>query len=373
MEKETKVCSFCVMDNKSDPSITFNDKGECNYCIDTRQRKDNEYFPNENDKNKLGMIIQDIKENTKNDKYNCMVGISGGVDSSYVLYLGYKYSLRMLVVHIDDDLDTDIAKENIQKLCKATKVDLISIKPDKEEYADLILSFLKAGLPNLAMPQDNILHKELFKIQKKYNIKYCLSGANFALESILERSDFINSNDGYHIKKIHEKFGEVPVKKIELTSIFREYIINKFFSNVKVIKPLNYINYNLKDVLEELKGFCDYTYYGGKHYENVLTRFLQCYYLPKKFNKDKRKSHFSSMIVSGQMTREEAIEKLKENPYINQEIFKSDIETLSKYFRITSQELEKYINSEAHQHKDYKVSYLNYLGGIARKFRKFFD
>lgn len=372
-EKEIKICSFCVMDNKSDSSITFNEKGECNYCLDTRERKDKEYFPNEEGRKKLEMIIQEIKENTKNDKYNCLVGISGGVDSSYVLYLGYKYSLRMLVVHIDDDLDTDVAKENIEKLCKAANVDLISIRPDKEEYADIILSFLKAGLPNLAMPQDNILHKELFKIQKKYNIKYSLSGANFSLESILERGDFVNSNDGYHIKKIHKEFGKIPMKKIELTSIFREYIINKFFNNIKVIRPLNYIDYNLKNVLEELKEFCGYQYYGGKHYENVLTRFLQCYYLPKKFYKDKRKSHFSSMIVSGQMTREEALEKLKEDPYINQEIFKSDIEILSKYFKITSQELMEYIKSEAHQHREYKISYFNYLGNIARKYRKFLE
>ena len=372
-EKEIKICSFCVMDNKSDSSITFNEKGECNYCLDTRERKDKEYFPNEEGKKKLEMIIQEIKENTKNDKYNCLVGISGGVDSSYVLYLGYKYSLRMLVVHIDDDLDTDIAKENIEKLCKAANVDLISIRPDKEEYADIILSFLKAGLPNLAMPQDNILNKELFKIKKKYNIKYSLSGANFSLESILERGDFVNSNDGYHIKKIHKEFGKIPMRKTELTSIFREYIINKFFNNIKVIRPLNYIDYNLKNVLEELKEFCGYQYYGGKHYENVLTRFLQCYYLPKKFNKDKRKSHFSSMIVSGQMTREEALEKLKEDPYINQEIFKSDIEILSKYFKITSQELMEYIKSEAHQHREYKISYFNYLGNIARKYRKFLE
>lgn len=131
-EKEIKICSFCVMDNKSDSSITFNEKGECNYCLDTRERKDKEYFPNEEGKKKLEMIIQEIKENTKNDKYNCLVGISGGVDSSYVLYLGYKYSLRMLVVHIDDDLDTDVAKENIEKLCKAANVDLISIRPDRK-------------------------------------------------------------------------------------------------------------------------------------------------------------------------------------------------------------------------------------------------
>ncbi|KDE67579.1 hypothetical protein FUSO6_10310, partial [Fusobacterium necrophorum DAB] len=211
MKKKLKRCNFCVMDNESDPTIFFNDKGECNYCLDTRERKISEYFPNEEGKKKLEKTIQDIKNETKNEKYNCIVGISGGVDSSYILYLGHKYSLKMLAVHIDDGLDTDVAKENIRKLCRAAEVDLVTIEPKKEEFVDLTLSFIKAGVPNLAMPQDNILHNELLKIQKKYHIKYSLSGANFAMESILERSDFVNANDGYHIRKIHEKFGTIPI------------------------------------------------------------------------------------------------------------------------------------------------------------------
>lgn len=366
-----KKCSYCVMDNESDDSITFNEEGRCNYCLEAEKRKKTEYFPNEVGEKKLEEIIYKIKEETKDLKYNCIVGISGGIDSSYVLYLGYKYSLKMLAVHIDDGLDTEISKANIKKLCEKTKVDLITIKPDKAEYADLTLSFLKASVPNLAMPQDNILFKELQEIVKKYKIKYSLSGLNFSLESILERSDKINSADGYHILSIHKKYGSIPLRKIKLNSIFNAYIVKNFLSKTIIIKPLNYIDYNLERALKELKDFCDFTYYGRKHHENILTRFLQCYYLPVKFNKDKRKSHLSSMIVSEQLTRKQALEILKENPYISNELFESDLKALCQYFNISKEELFKYINQPAKSHRDYPISIFNYFASIARKFRKY--
>lgn len=366
-----QICSYCVMDNVSDSTIRFNEFGQCNYCRDTIERLPREYFPNETGKRMLEEIVVKMKEETKNDKYNCMVGVSGGIDSSYLLYLGYKYDLRMLAVHIDDGLDTVIAKENIEKLCNKTNTKLIVVQPDIDEYKDLLLSFFKASVPNLALPQDNILQRALADTAKEYSIKYALSGANFSLECILERGEGVNLNDKVHILDIHKKFGERQIKSIKFRSLMQAYLGDKYFRKVKSIKPLNFIDYNLERALKELESFCGFVYYGGKHYESVLTRFLQCYYLPIKYNKDKRKSHFSSMIVSGQLSRKEALKRLRTNPYLTEDLFYKDFQFLATYFGLSTDELMRIIDQEPKQHSDYRQSILNNLAPLARKFRRF--
>ena len=180
-------------------------------------------------------------------------------------------------------LDSEIATDNIKKLCEKTGSRLITICPKEDEYADLILAFLKAGVSNLAMPQDNILFRALDDVAKENNIKYSLSGVNFAMESILARFEEGNACDKKHILKIHEQFGEKEIIELQFQSLWRRYVGNKYFSKVDIVKPLNYIDYNFKTVLEKLHEFCDYVYYDGKHYESILTRFLQCYYLPVKY------------------------------------------------------------------------------------------
>lgn len=368
---EYQRCTRCVMDNASDASIVFDEQGHCKYCSDVLKRKFSEYFPNQEGKKKLDEIIEKIKNEGKGKKYDCLVGVSGGVDSSYVIYIGHLYRLRMLAVHIDDGLDSEIAKKNIANLCTVAGVELINVSPDKEQYADLLLSFIKASVPNLAMPQDNILFKELFGIIRKYNIKYSLNGANFAHESILERFDEVNANDKRHIKSIHEKFGTKPISKLKLQSLFESYIFRRYLSPVTSIYPLNYIEYNLEKALADLKVFSDYQYYGGKHYESILTRFLQCYYLPVKYGFDKRKSHFSSLIVSGQMSRDEAIQKLEQSPYISEDLLEYDKNVLAEFVDQTRDEFDRLIALPPKLHVDYPYSLWNKLAPLARKFRKY--
>lgn len=371
MMKEYQRCTRCIMDNKSDDSIVFDVNGYCNYCSEALNRMPKEYFPDEFGKKELEKIFDNIRIDGKGKKFDCFVGISGGVDSSYVAYLGYVHGLRMLAVHIDDGMNTETAQRNITNLCKKTNIELVLIKPDIKEYADLTLSFFKASVPNLAMPQDNILMKALFDIQKKYKLKYSLNGANFSLESILERSTGINPCDKKHILAIHKQFGKNPISKIKFQTLPERYILGRYFYNYRKILPLNYINYNLEKALIELKDFSGYEYYGGKHYENILTRFLQCYYLPTKFGFDKRKSHYSSMIVSGQMERKEAIKKLESSPYISDTLLQSDMNFLADYFNISRQEFNSIIISPPCKHSDYSMSSLNKLAGIARKFRHY--
>ena len=364
-------CTRCVMDNASDTTIKFDDQGHCNYCNDVLARRNQEYFPNEVGKKKLDALMAKLKEEGKGKKYDCIVGVSGGLDSSYVIYLGYQYGLRMLAVHIDDGLDTEIAKQNIKNLCDKAKVELINICPDKEQYADLMLSFFKASVPNLAMSQDNLLIQALHDITKKYGIEYSLSGANFAHESILERSTGINAMDKTHLIAIHKRFGTKPIDKLKVGNLWSAYIGWRYFSKVTNFYPLNYIDYNKERVLAELKEFSDYNYYGGKHYESILCRFLQCYYLPTKYNFDKRKSHFSSLVVDGQMTRDAAIEELKKPAYLSKELQEQDMEFLAEYFGITREEFDRIIALPAKQHSDYPMSWLEKFEGIARKFRKY--
>ena len=365
-----KRCTRCVMDNVSDTTIIFDEQGHCNYCNDVLSRRDSEYFPNEEGKKKLDAMMAKLKEEGKGKKYDCIVGVSGGLDSSYVIYLGYKYGLRMLAVHIDDGLDTEISQQNVKKLCEKAGVELIYIRPDKEQYADLTLSFMKAAVPNFAIPQDNILLRSLHDITTKYGIKYSLSGANFAHESILERSGGVNARDDKHIKAIHKLYGTKPIDKLKFCSLWSFYINYKYFSPVTSLRPLDYIDYNKKAVLSELKEFSDYNYYGGKHYESILTRFLQCYYLPTKYGFDKRKSHFSSLIVDGQMTRDEALKELEKPAYISDELKEQDMNYLANYFGISRKEFDEIIALPPKQHKDYPMSWLEKVGPLARKFRK---
>lgn len=372
MAKDYKICSRCVMDNTIDTSITFNLQGQCNYCTDVLNRMKLEYFPNDIGRSKLNSVIDKIKKESVGNQYDCIIGISGGVDSSYVLYLAYQYNLRVLAVHIDDGLDTEIAMKNIHNLCEKANAELLIVKPDKKQYKDLLLSFFKASVPNLAMPQDNILIASLFDTIKQNQTKYILVGDNFSMESILERPSGINNAyDKKHIFALQKLFGTQPIDKLKILSLFEFYILRRYFQNIVKVVPLNYMDYNLQKALDELKAFSGYTYYGGKHYESILTRFLQCYYLPVKYGFDKRKSHFSSMIISGQMTREEALMRMKQPLYPNVELMQSDFEFIADYLNISRSEFDSILSLPPKQHNDYPISFFNQFAGLARVFRRY--
>ncbi|MCI8557251.1 MAG: N-acetyl sugar amidotransferase [Lachnospiraceae bacterium] len=363
-------CKRCIMDNASDGSIRFDSEGYCNYCNDVLKRLPTEYFPNDGDK-RLHEIIKRIKEDCKDNEFDCMVGISGGLDSSYIMYLGHKFGLRMIAVHIDDGLDNPIAVENIEKLIQKTGSKYISIQPDRKEYADVIYALLKASVSNLAIAQDNLILKALQQYGEKNGIKYILDGSNMAHESILERgTGGVDSNDRKFIREVHKRFGRIPLKNLEFMSITERYIGRHTRKGFKHIRPLNYMDYQIDKALIELKEFCDFKYYGGKHYESILTRYMQCYYLPHKFEIDKRKSHFSSLIISGQMTRDEALDKLKQPTYLSNQMYEEDRRFLADYLNISINEFEELVEQPPKKERDYPHSILNEFAPIARKFRK---
>ena len=346
-------CTRCVMDNKSDQTIKFNEKGECNYCTESFAKIGKVYFPNEEGQVKLESLLNEIKAYGEGKKYDCIMGLSGGLDSSYLAYLGYKWGLRVLAVHIDDGYDTEISKRNLQKLISATGFDYEVIVPDAEQFNDLTLAFMKAGVANIAIPQDNVLFAFLYKKMKENKIKYFLSGGNFALECILQQGNTYKANDVVNIKDIHKKFGTKPIDKLEFISTIQKGIDNKVLG-IKTPRPLNYIDYNRERAFKELEEFCGFEYYGRKHLENILTAFAQLYWFPKKFDVDKRTSHLSSMIVSGQMTRDEALAELEE-PLYDEKMMNEYISIIKARMGISDKEFFEIMSAPTHQNKEYAV------------------
>lgn len=351
--KKIVRCKRCVMDNRSDDTITFDENGYCNYCTDALAQIGTVYFPNEEGKRRLDNLLAQVKAHGKGKKYDCIMGLSGGLDSSYLAYLGYKWGLRILAVHIDDGFDTDISKSNLKKLITATHFDYEVITPDADQFNDLTLAYMKAGVPNLAVPQDNVLFAFLYKKMKTHKIDYFFSGGNFALESILQKGNTHDAYDVVNIKDIHKKYGRLPIDKLELLSSF-ERKKDAYILGVKSPRPLNYIDYNRDRAFKELHEFCGFEYYGRKHLENILTAFIQCYWFPKKFGVDKRTSHLSSMIVSGQMTREDALRELEE-PLYDEKKMQDYIHLIKEKLNISDMEFDEIMNAPTHEHTDYKT------------------
>lgn len=316
-------------------------------------------------------MLSEIKEYGKSRQYDCIMGLSGGLDSSYLAYLGYKWGLKVLAVHIDDGYDTEISKSNLSKLISATGFDYEVVKPDPIQYNSLILAYMKAGVPNIAVPQDNILFAFLYKKMQEHHIKYFLSGANFALECILQRGNTHTPYDVENLMDIHKKFGQEPIDKLIFLST-KQRCENDSLLGLKSPRPLDFIDYNRDRAFRELKDFCGFEYYGRKHLENVLTAFAQLYWFPKKFGVDKRTSHLSSMIVSGQMTREEALKEIDEPLYDEQQM-QNYISIIKQNMNMSDKEFEEIMAAPAHQHEDFKVErYISDADVIDRNFDRQF-
>lgn len=362
------MCTRCIMNNASDSTITFDENGFCNYCISALRNKGKIYFPNEEGNQKLEKLIAQLKKEGQGKKYDCLMGLSGGLDSSYLAMLGSKWGLRIAAIHVDDGFDTEISKQNIEKLCKASKIDLMVIKPDPDQYNDLTRAFIRAGVPNIAIPQDNLIFGPLYKFAKKHKVHNFLSGGNFALESILQRDNTYTAYDLVNTRHIHKLFGEGKIDKLPLISAFQKDLDHKLFKT-KTLLPLDYIDYNKDRAFKELNDFCGFEYYGSKHLENTLTKVIQLYYFPKKFNVDKRHSHLSSLIVSDQLTREEALELIKKPLYDEQDMEK-DITFVLEKLNMTREEFNACIAEEPRQHNYYKTSFYLRFNAFSRKIAK---
>ncbi len=334
-------CNVTVMDNIADPDIFFDANGVSNYALQYKELASIEIPPEHKRVGMLEQLIDSVKKAGKNRTYDCITGVSGGIDSSYLIYKAKEWGLRPLIVHFDNGWNTEIAVNNIKKIIEKTGFDLFTIVVDWLEFRDLQLSFIKAGVIDLEVPTDHAIASTWYKLAGKYGVTTILSGGNIATEAILPSSWIYNKTDSVSLLNIHKQFGQKSLKTYPIFGFKEKYLIG-YLGNIEVIKPLNLIDYNkeqAKDIIKSEFGWVDY---GGKHYESFYTKFYQAYILPRRFKVDKRKPHLSNLILSGQITRQDALDELKVPLYSTQDLEK-DKEFFLKKLGITNDEFEMYM------------------------------
>lgn len=355
-EEKFHICTNCVMDT-SDVNIQFDEKGVCERCNQYYHNVLPEWNYGKGHEQELKAIIDKIKLDGQGKPYDCLLGMSGGFDSSYMLHFVIKeLNLRPLVFHIDAGWNLPVAEQNIQKMVDKLGVDLKVEKINWNEIRDMQLAFFKAGVPHLDTPQDHAFVAVLDKYAETNNIKYILNGGNISTEVIVNPDSWSYwGTDRKHINDIIRKFGTVPMKEYPFTSILRRKFYMPYIKRVKVVKLLNYISYIKQDAEEILKREYGWMPYSQKHFEDILTKFLEGYWLPKRFGYDVRKPQFSSLILTGQMTREEALEKLK-TPPLSKEEGEELFNLVAAKLEISTDELRKYFELPLKSYQDYENS-----------------
>ena len=350
----------------TDPDIFFDAKGNCNHCNSALELAGKTWFPDKSGEKLLDGIFDKIRNEGKKKEFDCIVGISGGIDSSYLTYLTVKKKLRPLVVHVDCGWNSEQAVNNIENIVKKLNIELHTFVVNWEEMKDLQRSFFKASLPDQDIPQDHAIFAAFYKFADENKIKYVLNGANFSTESINVSAWGFQAMDYKHLKAIHRKFGERKIKDYPHVNFFQRYIYYTLIKRMVIISPLNYINYNKNEAIETLKTELGWQYYGGKHYESRFTKFFQSYYLPVKFNFDKRRIHLSSLIISDQITRDEALNEMKEDVYSKTDIA-NDLEYVAKKLDWTVQEFRDIIDLPPNRHADFPSNESLFRFGIRLK------
>lgn len=357
-----QICSNCVMDT-SDSEIVFDDKGVCNHCHGFYENSSKDWRPTQEGKRQLDEIINKIKQQNKNKKYDCILGLSGGVDSSYLALILKEYGLRVLVVHVDAGWNQEMAVSNIQHVVSHCNFDLYTHVVDWEDIKRLQVAYLKSGISNQDVPQDHVFFAVLFKMAVKHDIKVFISGGNIATESILPNSWHGNAMDAINLKAIFKQFGSGKLNNYDTIS-FLDYHILFRLRGMRQYRPLNFLPYDRNEAIRKLEAI-GWRNYGRKHGESFFTKFFQNYFLPVRFGYDKRRAHYSSMIVSKQMTRAEAMEMLNE-PLYNEIELENDIVYFCNKLDITRAELDNYIKMPLKKYSDYdnwdsKLKYVDFL------------
>jgi N-acetyl sugar amidotransferase len=344
------VCTKCIM-NTTDPEIIFDENGVCNHCLRYETELPKRVFRGADGKERLSQKIEDIKKSGKNNDYDCIIGVSGGVDSTYVAYLTKKLGLRPLAIHFDNGWNSELAVSNIEKVLNKLNIDLYTYVIDWEEFKNLQLSFLKASTPDGEIPTDHAINALLFREAAKHNIKYIINGMNFATESMAVKMWAYGHSDWKYIKSVHKLFGTSSLKKYPHYNFINLFYWT-FIKKIEVVSILNYITYEKDEVMKVIQDELDWVYYGGKHYESVYTRFYQGYLLPTKFNIDKRRGHLSDLVNSGQLTRELALEEIKKEGY-SQELFNIDKPFVLKKLELTEEEFQEIMEAKPKTFMDY--------------------
>lgn len=350
-EKKYQQCSISVMDTIADPDIFFDENGVSNYYYEFQEAYKNNVHIGDDAQDKLATIVDSIKKAGKEKEYDCIMGLSGGVDSTYIALLAKQLGLRPLAVHFDNGWNSELAVKNIENIVAKLGFDLFTYVINWEEFRDLQIAYLKASVVDIEAITDHAIFATLYRIAGQKEIKYILSGANVQTENTLPKSWIHSKSDHINIKSIHKAFGTIKLK----TFPFMDAKVKRYYQQVKgvtSISLLNYINYNKQSVKNIIQHELNWKDYGGKHYESIWTRFYQGYILPKKFKIDKRKAHLSDLIFSRQITKEQALEELIK-PIYDAEQLSTDYEFVLKKLGLSQADFDNIMQTPRRSHYDF--------------------
>ncbi len=353
-KQNIQICTRCIMDT-SDPDIEFDENGVCNHCKNFDINISKLWMPTAEGRDRLQVIVDKIKKNGAGKKYDCILGLSGGVDSSYLALMAKKLGLRPLAVHVDTGWNRDVGISNIENIVKVLNIDLFTKVIDWEEMKDLQVAYLKSGVENQDTPQDHVIFAALYGFAVDNRINFVLSGSNYATESVLPTAWGHDAMDLKQLKAIHKLYGKRKLKTFPTVNFFKYRFYYPYIKKMQVVDILNYIPYDRENAIQTLQKEVGFKDYGKKHYESQFTKFFQGYFLPVKFGYDKRKAHFSSLVLSGQMTREEALSKIAEKTY-SDETLKNDLDFIIKKLGLSQESFTAIMAAPNKSYLDYPTS-----------------
>jgi aminotransferase len=336
----------------SDVEIHFDVAGVCNHCHEFDETAASTWFPNREGAGRLARMIEQIKADGKGKRYDCIIGLSGGADSSYLAMKAAEWGLSPLIVHVDAGWNSELAVSNIERVIKSKQYDLVTNVIDWEEMRDLQLAYLRAGVSNQDTPQDHAFFASVSLYASKHNIKHILSGGNFATESVLPRSWQGSAMDAINLRAIHARFGERKLVSYQTISLFRYYVFHPVIKGMRMWRPLNLMPYDKSAAHTELSEKTGWRPYDRKHGESLFTKVFQNDFLPRRFNFDKRRAHLSSLVLANQTTRDAALTKLGQPLYEPDEL-EIDLAFLCKKLRISRDEYEAFISAPLASHRDF--------------------
>jgi N-acetyl sugar amidotransferase len=341
------ICSRCIYDDKV-PGIRFDESGVCNYCLMINELENEFKTGTAEGEREFQRIVDEIKQNGRNKKYDCVIGVSGGTDSSYMIYRAVQLGLRPLAVYYDNTWSTAIATQNIRKVLGKLGIDLYTHVVNNEEVDDIFRSFFKASVPELDGCTDIALTEVLYRAADKYGLKYILEGHSFKTEGISPLGTMYV--DGKYIESLQKQFGKMKIDTFPnmKMSAFLKWVVIK---RIKKIRPFWYVKYSKEEAREILKKEFDWEYYGGHHLENRMTAFQHSYYLPKKFKVDQRNNSLSASVRSGLLSRDEALKLYKEPPFIEEEL----LEYFMKRMKLSEEEFNTIMKLPLKTYRDYKT------------------
>ncbi len=322
------ICTRCVMDT-TEPSLTFDEHGVCNYCHRYDEQKAlRGYRPGESER-ELDALVQEMKTAGQGKEFDCIIGISGGIDSAYLAYTAHRLGLRMLAVHVDTGWNSEIAVRNIERLCNQLNLQLHTIVVDWPTMKELQRAYLFSGLANLDVPQDHLLVAAVYRFARQYGVRYVLNGTNIATEGASSPySQQLSCMDFWHIRSVYRRWGRgKSLRKYDHLSLVQA---RWKFAAIEQVNLLNYIPYSKKAAIATLSQEFGWEYYGGKHFESRFTKWFQSVYLPRKFGYDKRRYHLSCLVNNGEMTRDEALAELADPPYPEEQMREDEAYILKK-------------------------------------------